>query len=130
MVADTSLLLNRALDDGKTVLFEGAQATMLDVDHGTYPFVTSSNPVSGGVCVGAGVGPTRIDRIIGVIKAYTTARRLRTVPDRAVRRGRREALDDRWRGRCLDRPRPALRLVRRRRRPLRRARQRPHRASS
>ena len=72
MVADTSLLLNRALDDGKTVLFEGAQATMLDVDHGTYPFVTSSNPVSGGVCVGAGVGPTRIDRVIGVIKAYTT----------------------------------------------------------
>ncbi|KQY57021.1 MULTISPECIES: adenylosuccinate synthase [unclassified Nocardioides] len=72
MVADTTLLLNDALDDGKTVLFEGAQATMLDVDHGTYPFVTSSNPVAGGVCVGAGVGPTRIDRVIGVIKAYTT----------------------------------------------------------
>jgi adenylosuccinate synthase len=72
MVADTSLLLNRALDDGRTVLFEGAQATMLDVDHGTYPFVTSSNPVAGGVCVGAGVGPTRVDRVIGVIKAYTT----------------------------------------------------------
>jgi adenylosuccinate synthase len=72
MVADTSLLLNRALDDGKTVLFEGAQATMLDVDHGTYPFVTSSNPIAGGVCTGAGVGPTRIERVIGVIKAYTT----------------------------------------------------------
>ncbi len=72
MVADTSLLLNRALDDGKTVLFEGAQATMLDVDHGTYPFVTSSNPVAGGVCTGAGIGPTRIDRVIGVITAYTT----------------------------------------------------------
>jgi adenylosuccinate synthase len=72
MVRDTSLLLNRALDEGKTVLFEGAQATMLDVDHGTYPFVTSSNPVAGGVCVGAGIGPTRIDRVIGVIKAYTT----------------------------------------------------------
>jgi adenylosuccinate synthase len=72
MVRDTSLLLNRALDEGRTVLFEGAQATMLDVDHGTYPFVTSSNPVAGGVCVGAGVGPTRIDRVIGVIKAYTT----------------------------------------------------------
>ena len=72
MVADTSLLLNRALDDDRTVLFEGAQATMLDVDHGTYPFVTSSNPVAGGVCVGAGVGPTRVDRVIGVIKAYTT----------------------------------------------------------
>jgi adenylosuccinate synthase len=72
MVVDTSLLLNTALDEGKTVLFEGAQATLLDVDHGTYPFVTSSNPVAGGVCVGAGVGPTRIDRVIGVIKAYTT----------------------------------------------------------
>jgi adenylosuccinate synthase len=72
MVADTSLLLNQALDAGKTVLFEGAQATMLDVDHGTYPFVTSSSPVAGGVCTGAGVGPTRIDRVIGVLKAYTT----------------------------------------------------------
>jgi adenylosuccinate synthase len=72
MVADTSLLLNRALDDGKTVLFEGAQATMLDVDHGTYPFVTSSNPIAGGVGPGAGIGPRRIDRIIGVVKAYTT----------------------------------------------------------
>jgi adenylosuccinate synthase len=72
MVQDTTLLLNNALDDGLTVLFEGAQATMLDVDHGTYPFVTSSSPVAGGVCTGAGVGPTRIDRVIGVIKAYTT----------------------------------------------------------
>jgi adenylosuccinate synthase len=72
MVADTSLLLNNALDAGKTVLFEGAQATMLDVDHGTYPFVTSSNPTAGGVSPGAGIGPTRIDRVIGVIKAYTT----------------------------------------------------------
>ena len=72
MVADTALLLNRALDEGRTVLFEGAQATMLDVDHGTYPFVTSSNAVAGGVCTGAGIGPTRIDRVIGVMKAYTT----------------------------------------------------------
>ena len=72
MVADTSLLLNQALDRGETVLFEGAQATMLDVDHGTYPFVTSSSAAAGGVCTGAGVGPTRIDRVIGVIKAYTT----------------------------------------------------------
>jgi adenylosuccinate synthase len=72
MVRDTSLLLNQALDRGETVLFEGAQATMLDVDHGTYPFVTSSSPIAGGVCTGAGVGPTRIDRVIGVIKAYTT----------------------------------------------------------
>lgn len=72
MVADTSAELNKALDAGKTVLFEGGQATMLDVDHGTYPFVTSSNATSGGVCTGSGVGPTRIDRVIGVIKAYTT----------------------------------------------------------
>ncbi|MGH3510375.1 MAG: adenylosuccinate synthase [Nocardioidaceae bacterium] len=72
LVVDTSLVLNRALDEGRTVLFEGAQATMLDVDHGTYPFVTSSNPIAGGVCAGAGIGPTRIDRVIGVIKAYTT----------------------------------------------------------
>jgi len=72
LVVDTALLLNRALDEGRTVLFEGAQATMLDVDHGTYPFVTSSNAVAGGVCTGAGIGPTRIDRVIGVIKAYTT----------------------------------------------------------
>ena len=72
LVADTSLLLNQALDRGETVLFEGAQATMLDVDHGTYPFVTSSSAVAGGVCTGAGIGPTRIDRVIGVIKAYTT----------------------------------------------------------
>ncbi len=71
-VADTSLVINRALDAGQTVLFEGAQATMLDVDHGTYPFVTSSNPIAGGACVGAGVGPTRIDRVVGVVKSYTT----------------------------------------------------------
>ena len=72
MVADTRCCSTRALDEGRTVLFEGAQATMLDVDHGTYPFVTSSNPIAGGACTGAGVGPTRIDRVIGVIKAYTT----------------------------------------------------------
>ncbi|WP_066460381.1 adenylosuccinate synthase [Sanguibacter suarezii] len=72
MVADTSLVLNNALDEGKTVLFEGGQATMLDVDHGTYPFVTSSNATAGGVCTGSGIGPTRIDRVVGVIKAYTT----------------------------------------------------------
>ena len=72
MVADTSRVLNDALDRGETVLFEGAQATMLDVDHGTYPFVTSSNPIAGGVGAGAGIGPTRIDRVIGVVKAYTT----------------------------------------------------------
>lgn len=72
MVADTGLVLNQALDAGKTVLFEGGQATMLDVDHGTYPFVTSSNATAGGAVTGSGVGPTRIDSVIGVIKAYTT----------------------------------------------------------
>ncbi|MDK6243420.1 adenylosuccinate synthase [Pauljensenia sp. UMB10120] len=72
MVVDASLLVNDALDDGKTVLFEGGQATMLDIDHGTYPFVTSSNPTAGGALTGTGVGPTRIDRVVGVAKAYTT----------------------------------------------------------
>lgn len=71
-VCDTSLLLNQALDEGKVVVMEGGQATMLDVDHGTYPFVTSSNPSAGGAVVGAGVGPTRISRVIGILKAYTT----------------------------------------------------------
>lgn len=72
MVADTALVLSRALDHGKTVLFEGGQATMLDVDHGTYPFVTSSNATSGGAATGSGVAPNRIDRVIAVVKAYTT----------------------------------------------------------
>ena len=72
MVVDTVELLNDALDRDEVVLMEGGQATYLDVDHGTYPFVTSSNPTSGGACVGAGIGPTRIDRVIGIVKAYTT----------------------------------------------------------
>ncbi|MBG6214425.1 MAG: adenylosuccinate synthase [Cryobacterium sp.] len=72
MVTDTALLLHQALDAGKTVLFEGGQATMLDVDHGTYPFVTSSNATSGGAVTGSGIAPNRIDRVIGVVKAYTT----------------------------------------------------------
>jgi adenylosuccinate synthase len=71
-IADTRLILAKALEDGRTVLLEGAQATLLDVDHGTYPFVTSSNPTSGGACVGSGIPPTRISQVIGVIKAYTT----------------------------------------------------------
>lgn len=72
MVADTSRVLNDALDAGRTVVFEAGQATMLDVDHGTYPFVTSSSATAGGACTGSGVGPTRIDRVVGVAKAYTT----------------------------------------------------------
>ncbi|HEX2142980.1 MAG TPA: adenylosuccinate synthase [Glycomyces sp.] len=71
-IADTRLLLNRALDEGKNVLLEGAQATMLDVDHGTYPFVTSSNPTTGGAAVGTGIAPQKITTAIGIIKAYTT----------------------------------------------------------
>jgi adenylosuccinate synthase len=72
MVTDTALLLNNALDENKILLFEGGQATMLDVDHGTYPFVTSSNSTSGGASTGSGIGPNRIDRVIGIVKAYTT----------------------------------------------------------
>ncbi|MGN7299012.1 adenylosuccinate synthase [Ferdinandcohnia sp. SAFN-114] len=71
-VCDTSVVLNDALDDGRRVLFEGAQGVMLDIDQGTYPFVTSSNPVAGGVTIGSGVGPTKINSVVGVSKAYTT----------------------------------------------------------
>jgi adenylosuccinate synthase len=72
MVRDTSILLNQAIREGKTVLFEGAQGTMLDIDHGTYPFVTSSSASAGGACTGTGVAPTRISGVIGVSKAYIT----------------------------------------------------------
>ncbi|GAB4140182.1 MAG: adenylosuccinate synthase [Cyanobacteria bacterium J069] len=71
-VVDSSLRISQAVRQRRNILFEGAQGTLLDLDHGTYPYVTSSNPVSGGACVGAGVGPTIIDRVIGVAKAYTT----------------------------------------------------------
>jgi adenylosuccinate synthase len=72
LVADTGLLLNQALDRGELVLLEGGQATMLDVDHGTYPFVTSSSATSGGACTGSGIAPTRIERVIAILKAYST----------------------------------------------------------
>ncbi|MEP7019258.1 MAG: adenylosuccinate synthase [Pseudonocardiales bacterium] len=72
MVADTTLLLDRMLSDGKTVVLEAGQATLLDVDHGTYPYVTSSNATAGGACTGSGIPPTRIDRVIAIVKAYTT----------------------------------------------------------
>jgi adenylosuccinate synthase len=71
-ITDTRLALAKALEAGETILLEGAQATLLDVDHGTYPFVTSSNPTAGGACVGSGIPPTRITQVIGIIKAYTT----------------------------------------------------------
>lgn len=71
-VTDTSVVLNEAIEQGRRVLFEGAQGVMLDIDQGTYPYVTSSNPVAGGVCIGSGVGPTKIRHVVGVAKAYTT----------------------------------------------------------
>lgn len=71
-VTDTSLVLNKALDAGENVYLEGSQGTLLDIDHGTYPFVTSSSPTSGGACIGAGIGPTRITKVVGILKAYTT----------------------------------------------------------
>jgi len=71
-ILDTTLLINQYLDDNKSVLFEGAQGTMLDIDQGTYPYVTSSSTTAGGVCVGAGIGPGRLDEVLGIAKAYTT----------------------------------------------------------
>ncbi|MDY5679718.1 MAG: adenylosuccinate synthase [Candidatus Methanomethylophilaceae archaeon] len=71
-ICDTSVLINDALDDGKNVIFEGAQGAMLDIDHGTYPYVTSSATCGGGVCTGSGIAPNRLDKVIGVVKAYTT----------------------------------------------------------
>ena len=85
-IADTVGLVHEALEAGQHVLLEGAQATFLDLDHGTYPFVTSSNPVAGGACTGAGIGPRHIDRVIGIAKAYVHPGRRGPVPDRAVRR--------------------------------------------
>ena len=72
MLVDSQALVERAVRAKKKVVLEGAQGTLLDVDHGTYPFVTSSTPTAGGACVGAGVGPTRIDEVVGLVKAYTT----------------------------------------------------------
>ncbi|MDA7857908.1 adenylosuccinate synthase [bacterium] len=71
-IVDTSVLINRIISQRKDTIFESAQGTLLDVDYGTYPYVTSSNPIAGGACVGAGIGPTKIDKVIGVVKAYTT----------------------------------------------------------
>ena len=71
-ITDTSLLLNQAIKDGKEILCEGAQGTLLDIDYGTYPYVTSSHPISGGACIGLGIGPTKISKVLGVMKAYTT----------------------------------------------------------
>ena len=71
-ITDTSVLVNQAIEKGKKVMFEGAQGTMLDIDHGTYPYVTSSNCIAGGICTGVGVGPNKVQDVLGVMKAYTT----------------------------------------------------------
>ena len=71
-VGDVEIYLNDLLDSGAEVIFEGAQGTLLDIDHGTYPYVTSSNTIAGAACTGSGIGPTRIDEVIGVMKAYST----------------------------------------------------------
>ncbi len=71
-IADTDIIINRMISENKNVLFEGAQGALLDIDHGTYPYVTSSNPIAGGACIGLGVGPTKISKVLGVVKAYTT----------------------------------------------------------
>ena len=127
MVADTSLLLNQALDRGETVLLEGGQATLLDVDHGTYPFVTSSSATAGGACTGSGIGPRRVDKVIAVVKAYTTRVGEGPFPTELLDADGEAPARERPRVRHDDRPPAPLRLVRRRHRPLRRARQRRHR---
>ncbi len=71
-IVDADILINKAIDDNRNVLFEGAQGTLLDIDHGTYPYVTSSNTIAGGACTGVGVSPKKINKIIGIVKAYTT----------------------------------------------------------
>ena len=127
-IADTVGLVHEALDAGQHVLLEGAQATFLDLDHGTYPFVTSSNPVAGGACTGAGVGPRHIDRVIGIAKAYVTRVGAGPVPHRAVRRHGRPARRAGPRVRHQHRPPAAHRLVRRGDAAPRRAAQLPLRA--
>ena len=125
-IADTPPIAWKALDSDRLVVFEGAQGTLLDIDHGTYPFVTSSNPVAGAACVGAGVGPKSIDEVWGVAKAYCTRVGAGPVPDRARRRARRAHPRGRRRVRHHHRPRAAHRLARPGRAALRRARERPH----
>ena len=126
-IADTSALAQTLLDAGRTVLFEGAQGALLDIDHGTYPFVTSSNPVAGAACVGAGVGPRDIDEVWGVAKAYATRVGAGPFPTELDDELGARAARARRRVRHHDRPRAAHRLARPRRAALRRAHQRPDR---
>ena len=128
LAADTGLLVHRAVRGGKHVLLEGAQGALLDVDHGTYPYVTSSNTTAGGAAVGAGIGPTAIDGVLGVVKAYTTRVGNGPLPTEAESPVRRAAAGAGRRVRLGHRPTPALRLVRRDRGPLRGPGERPHRA--
>ena len=121
-VADTSLLVDRALRDGKRVLFEGAQGTLLDLDHGTYPFVTSSNPVAVGAATGVGSGRRASTRVLGVAKAYVTRVGEGPVPDRDRRARPGARARARRRVRHGHRARAPLRLARPRRAALRRAR--------
>ncbi len=127
-IADTAKLLDDALRAGRPVLFEGAQGTLLDLDHGTYPFVTSSNPVAGGACTGSGIGPTRITSRDRRRQGVPDPRRVGPVPERGRPRARRQAARDRRRVRHRHRSRAALRLARPRRPPLRGARERHDRA--
>ena len=127
-VVDTVGLLHEALAAGHHLLLEGAQATFLDLDHGTYPYVTSSNPTAGGACAGTGLGPRDIDRVVGITKAYTTRVGAGPVPDRAHRCRRRHARRRRPRVRHGHRAPPAGRLARLRDAAPRRAPEQPHRA--
>ena len=126
-IADTAMLCHETLEQGGTVVFEGAQGTLLDIDHGTYPFVTSSNPIAGAACVGAGVGPEGDRRGLGRREGLRDARRRGAVPDRARRRDRPPHARARARVRHHHRPPAPLRLDRPRRAALRGAHQRPHR---
>ncbi len=125
-VADTSLLVDRALREGKNVLFEGAQATLLDLDHGTYPFVTSSNPVASGAATGIGIGPNRLERILGVAKAYVTRVGAGPFPSEIEGEQQARMREPRRRIRHRHRPRAALRLARPRRAALRGTAERHH----
>ena len=127
---DTTWLVQDALRRGDHVLLEGAQGTLLDLDHGSYPFVTSSNPVAGGACTGGGIGPLQVDEVIGVMKAYSTRVGAGPVPDRAVRRHRQGHRGARPRVRHGHRPAAPGGLVRRRADALRRRGQLEQRRSS
>ena len=125
-VADTSLLVDRALRDGRDVLFEGAQGTLLDLDHGTYPFVTSSSPIAAGAAVSFGIGPQRIDEVVGVSKAYVTRVGEGPFPSEIDGPAQERVQGARRRVRHRHRPRAPLRLARPRRAALRRPRERDH----